>query len=412
LAQPADPPAGAAPGPVTLGILGAAMALALLPVIGIGVLSSFIIADLTISRAELGLAITSASGASAVTAMALGRFTDRQGARNALITVFLLAAIAIGTIAVAPTFIILLIGAAIAGLAMGTANPATNRLIVETVPKARWGTITGVKQAGEALTIVACGSILPVVALAIGWRWAFGFSAALSVAAIAAVLAVIPVRRRPVAAPTSDGRRRPIDRNIVWLAVYSLVVGLGAGTIATYLPLYAQEALGMSPSAAGLVVATMGVIAVVGRLIWGHYARSAEDLRGRMLLVAVIAVGAVALFWSASLIHRDLLWAGAFAWGVSILSVGALGNLAVLVYSVAEDTGRASGVMLTGFGIGLMVGPPVFGWTVDTTGAYDVGFGLLSVELLTLSLVGVLWGRGPLRTGTDPGTDPATAKRG
>lgn len=398
----AEPQVGAAPGPVTIGLLGGAMALALLPVIGIGVLSSFILTDLGISRTQLGLAFTAASATSAVTALALGRLADRQGGRNALITVFLLAGLATATIALSPSYLVLLGGAAIAGLAMGTANPATNRLIVETVAKARWGTITGFKQAGEAMAIVACGGLLPVAALAFGWRSAFGASAVLAAFAIALVLVAIPIRGAVAARPVGPARARPLNRNILWLAAYSVFVGLSAGSIATYLPLYSQEALGMSPSSAGAVVAAMGVVAVVGRVIWGHYARLAADLRGRLLSIAVIAVGAVLLFWSASVIHRDLVWVGAFAWGVSILSVGALGNLAVLVYSVAEDTGRASGVMLTGFGIGLMVGPPVFGWTVDTSGAYHIGFGLLTAELVALSLTAVLWGRRPLLARSEP----------
>ena len=386
----------ALPRPVTIGLLGGAMAVALFPVIGIGVLSGFILADLGINRTQLGLAVTAASGTSAVAAMALGRFTDRQGGRNALISVFLLSGVATAGIALAPTYAMLLGGAAIAGLAMGSANPATNRLVAETVPKGQWGTITGIKQAGEAMTIVVAGAFLPVAALAVGWRWAFGFIVLIGVVAILLVLATIPARSRLDPAPARVAQGHPLDRNILWLAAYSLVVGLAAGSIATYLPLYSQEALGMSASSAGLVVAAMGVVAVVGRVVWGHFARRADDLRGRMLSIAVLAVAAIVLFWSASLVHRDLVWVGAVAWGVSILSVGALGNLAVLVYSVPEDTGRASGVMLTGFGVGLMVGPPVFGWTVDTTGAYNIGFGLLTAELVALSLIGLLWGRRPL----------------
>jgi hypothetical protein len=106
-------------------------------------------------------------------------------------------------------------------------------------------------------------------------------------------------------------------------------------------------------------------------------------------------VVAAALIWAAGPVHPALVWAGALLWGASILSVGALGNLAVLVYSVAAETGRASGVMLTGFGVGLMVGAPVFGWTVDTTGAYDIGLALVLAELLALVAIGVLWGRQP-----------------
>jgi predicted MFS family arabinose efflux permease len=405
---------------VTVGLLAGAMAAALFPIVGIGVLSSFILADLGLSRTQLGLAVTAASTTSALAAIALGRFTDRQGGRNALVTVLLLGALAMAGIAIAPAYLGLLLAAGIAGLAMGTANPATNRLIVEAIPKRQWGTITGIKQAGEAATIVICGLLFPAIALAIGWRWAFLLTALVPAAAIGVVLAAIP--RAPAPRSTAKtGGGLPLDRNLFWLAGYSLIVGLAGGSVATYLPLYAHEALGMSPSVAGLVVAAMGVVAVVGRIAWGHLARSSRDLRSRLRSIALLAVGAIVLIWLASVVNPAFVWLGAIAWGVSLQSVGAIGNLAVMAYSALENTGRASGVMLTGFGIGLMVGPPVFGWTVDTTGAYDTGFALLFAELVALTLLAFAWGRrshpavSPAASGEPPRraltADPADAGR-
>jgi predicted MFS family arabinose efflux permease len=140
----------------------------------------------------------------------------------------------------------------------------------------------------------------------------------------------------------------------------------------------------------------MGVIAVVVRVAWGHAARDAADLRGRLRWIALLAIVAISLMWVSSHIAEGLIWIGALVWGASILSVGALGNLAVMHYSLAGNTGRASGVMITGFGVGLMIGAPVFGLSVDLTGAYDVGFALLLVELVTLAIVSTAWRREPI----------------
>jgi predicted MFS family arabinose efflux permease len=299
-------------------------------------------------------------------------------------------------IATAPTYGVVLIASVAAGLAMGSSNPATNGLIVETVPRSSWGTVTGIKQAGEALPIVLGGLILPGIAIAAGWRVAVGATALLPAAAICLTMLWIPAARRRRTSEVPRSRAAPaLDPNILWLTAYSFIVGLAATAIATYLPLYTVESLGMSAAAAGVVFAAMGIVAIVGRVIWGHAARGVSDVRSRLRWIAVAAILGVLVLWSASHLAPELIWFGAILWGMSILSVGALGNLAVMHYSIAGDTGRASGVMLTGFGIGLMIGAPLFGLSVDATGAYDVGFGLLLAELVALLLVSAAWGRQP-----------------
>jgi predicted MFS family arabinose efflux permease len=369
------------------------MAVALYPLISLGVLSRFVLADLGISRAQLGLAVAVAAGTSALAGIALGRLADRYGGRIALITVFGLSALAMIGIAAAYTYALLLCVAAIAGLALGSANSATNRFVAETVPAGQRGTITGVKQAGESITIVVCGVLLPFAALSVGWRLALAVSAAVPAAAIVLAVATIPARPRLDPKTPASGPRGALDSDIFWLAGFTLFTGLAGGSVATYLPLYAQESLNMSASAAGLVVALMGIVASIGRVSWGHFVRNASDLRGRLRTIAVLAVGATLLLWSASRFHPDLVWFGAAAWGISLLSAGTVGMVAVMTYAGLENTGRASGVVLTGFGVGLMIGPPLFGWTVDTTGTYDVGFALVLAEVASAALIGFFWGR-------------------
>ncbi len=369
------------------------MATALYPLISLGVLSRFVLADLGITRAQLGLAVAVAAGTSAFAGIGLGRLADRYGGRMALITVFGLSALAMIGIAIADRYALLLSVAAIAGLALGSANSATNRFVVETVPAEQRGTITGVKQAGESITIVVCGALLPLAALSIGWRSALAISALLPAAAIVLVVAAIPARPRLDAATPTVVRRRALDPDIFWLAGFTLFTGLAGGSVATYLPLYSQESLSMSPSSAGLVVALMGIVATIGRVGWGHFVRNTSDLRGRLRTIALLAVGATLILWSASWLHPGLVWVGAAAWGISLLSAGTVGMVAVMTYAGLENTGRASGVVLTGFGVGLMIGPPVFGWTVDASGSYDVGFAIVLAEVASAALIGFIWGR-------------------
>lgn len=379
--------------PVTTGLLISAMAFSVFPVVAVSVLSSAILHDLGIGRTELGIVVAAAYACAAVASVALGRLADRLGGRNALIVVFGLGALAMGGIAVAPTYPVLACAAALAGLTMGISNPATNRLVVDTVPPAQRGTIIGVKQAGEAAAIVACGALLPIAALVIGWRWAFAVTALAPCAAILVAFAAIPISARREAPAVARVSRRRFGSDVYWLAAYSTVVGLAGGSVSTYLPLYSQEALEMSPSAAGLIVAGMGVVAVIGRVAWGHAARGTADLRGRLRSMAQLGVGAAIPLWAASVVHPSLVLIGAVVWGASILSVVAVANLAVMRYSAVEETGQASGVMLAGLYAGFVIGPPAFGWSVDTTGAYDAGWGLVIAELMTLTAIGFVWSR-------------------
>jgi predicted MFS family arabinose efflux permease len=325
--------------------------------------------------------------------IALGRLADRYGGRTALMAVFVLSAAAMLGMAVAPSYVILAAVAALAGLALGSANSATNRFVVDTVPPGRRGTVTGIKQAGESLMIVVAGATLPPAALAIGWRSALAVSAIVPCVAIALALAIIPVRAHRPKATASGLASRSLGGDVLWLASFTLFTGLAGGSVATYLPLYAQESLRMSTSTAGLVVAVTGIVATIGRVLWGHFARNSTDLRSRLRTIALMALGATVLLWSASRVHPDLVWLGAAAWGVSLLSAGAVGMVAVMAYAGDENTGRASGVVLTGFGIGLTVGPPIFGWSVDTTGSYDVGFAMVLAELAAATSIAFLWGR-------------------
>jgi predicted MFS family arabinose efflux permease len=243
------------------------------------------------------------------------------------------------------------------------------------VERGRRGWVTGVKQSGEAVAIVAGGSVLPTAALVLGWRGAILVMGCLVLAALVASTFALEGSRPPGAGSgTGSGAIRP---SIYWLSAYSLAMGAAGGSLTAYLPLYAHESGGLSVAASGGIMVAAGVVAAIGRIAWSRWAEAR--------LGVPAPLGPVAL------------WLGGALWGASGLSFGAVGMLAAMSESDDSTTGRASGLMVFGFGVGLTLTPPVFGWLVDRSQDYGPALWFVTA-LYGLAVVVIAAGRNRFRS--------------
>jgi MFS family permease len=71
--------------------------------------------------------------------------------------------------------VVLYVGILIAGFGYGAVNPATTVLSNPATARRR-ALVMSVKQAGVPAGGIVAGAVLPVLALAFGWRWAFALS--------------------------------------------------------------------------------------------------------------------------------------------------------------------------------------------------------------------------------------------
>lgn len=379
--------------PLVVAVLALAMAVAVFPSLSLGVLAAFLFDDLGITRTQLGIAVASVSALAAATSIWLGGMADRRGGRPALLAVFVLATLAIVGYAAAPTYLALLGATIFGGLCQGASNPASNRLVMENFPPRRRGVITGIKQAGEMVALVLCGALLPVGALALGWRGALALAAFVPGIAIFLVFVAVPARRGPEDSVTVLPPAEPISSRLRWLAGHALLMGLSGGAISAYLPLYAHESVGLSVVAAGQVVAVIGVVAIAGRVLWGHFAGRSESPIDPLIAISVLAAGGAIAIGAATRFGPPMLLAGAVVWGASQLSYGSVSMLATMNASTHQNAGRASGVVLVGFSLGLMLGPPLFGGSVDLTGSYGPGFVGVVADLASAAILALLWRR-------------------
>ncbi|MER7093905.1 MFS transporter [Streptomyces althioticus] len=361
------------------------MAFSMMQLFLLGALGPRLVADLGVSPTVLGLTTTVGFATAAVLSPAGGRVVDRVGPRRCLMALLAVAAVALALIGTAPGSGFLLAAVALGGLPQALANPATNKAILAAVPPARRGSVTGMKQSGVQLGAFAAG--LPLAALAglTGWR-----GAVWTAAGAAAVAAVWAARTLPADPPAKSTPTVWVPRGMTaWLMVFSLLLGCGIASVNTYLSLYGTERLGLGPTAAGALVAVLGVSGIVGRLGWSKVAGRPDRA---VRLPGSLAVGAVAaaLLLAGSSSARPLVWVAALAVGVFAVAANAVSMVLVLQRAEPGRAGQDSALVSAGFFAGFAVGPPVFGVLAEA-GRYGSGWLLVAAEFAGAGVVALLW---------------------
>lgn len=337
------------------------------------VLAAPIIDDLGISRTQIGIVGAVNTAVGALSAPWLGRLTDRLGAGRSIVASLTLSSAGMATLAVAPGWGGMLAASAVGGFPQGWSNPATNGVISARVAAGSRGTLTGIKQSGVTFGIFASGITLPVLEQAVGWRgasWVYAGVFAGAAVAVRLLLDPDPPRFAPPADSGRPGRSARLDPIVWWIAPYAFFMGLSAGTVGRFTPLFAEESLGFSTASAGLVVALSGLLGVVARV---YAARLAEHrIAPTRLLVGLSGVGCAFGLMLASLTPAIawLLWATPVLNAVGTNAWNAVAMMAIIMFVSTADAGRASGVVMFGFLGGLAVSGPLAGMAIDASGSY------------------------------------------
>jgi MFS family permease len=367
------------------------MAVATFPLAVWSVLAAELIADFEISRAMLGILATATGLVGALVSPVFGRFTDRLGSLRSVRSALVVGALALVGIALSPTYWILVVAALLAGVPNGWGNPATNALIVDTVPPGSRGLVTGVKQSGVQVGSFLGGLLLPTLAGLWDWRGAVLAFVLIPTLGLAGTVGHHSGDANLLRGSTVEGQ---VPKAIYWIAFYGAVSGLATSAVFVFLPLFAEEDRLWSPQAAGLLIAVVGLTGFVSRIIWPtvseRFVGHGRALRAQGVVSAFSAVlltlAAMEILGSWVLVPAAfLLAAGSIAWN-------AVGMLAVMDLSPKELVGKGTGIVLLGFLLGYGVGSPLMGLSVDAFDSYVPGW--IGVVFLLLASA-VIAGRVP-----------------
>lgn len=339
----------------------AATGSSILPVALLGAVIVQLREDIDVSTVELGGIIALFYLVSALGSVPAGSLVDRLGwPRSILIATACIAVplVLIATVARGATDVAVAMG--IAGVGNAIAQPAANLAIIRGVAVRRQGLAFGVKQAAIPAGTLVAGAAVPLIALTIGWRWAFILPASFALLLMGAT----PLRtgapaRRVAVAGTSLLMRDPA---LTALAVANLGSSLSINPLFAFF-VESSVARGIAPGVAGSLLAFGSATGLVSRLVIGwatdRAAPSVDRMLRHMTIYALLgSPGFFLLGWYGDR-ARMVALALAFAIGFGFAWSG-LFNL-VVARGWSDRAGSASGVTQAGLWIGGMLGPLLFG---------------------------------------------------
>ena len=339
------------------------MAVSTLSFFALAVAASELQAEFAISKFQLGLLGAVNTGVGAILAPASGRFSDKVGGRSAVATTLIFTGVSAVLLAVSPNYIFLLFASAIGGVAQGLGNPATNKAISAGVSEASRGIVTGVKQSGVQASVFIAGVTVPVMSASFGWRSAMWLTAGIT-AALTLGLGVVPTREEPTPMDKSQVERsRKLPMFVTQLAIFGFLLGTIGGGFGRFLPLFAEEAVGLSVEQAGQVFALQGLVAVPARLTAGIVLDRGASAKKMMIMMAVLGAGSLLIVTAASAERPSLIWIGTIIAGLTLGTWNTAANLSMI--RQRENAGIATGRLMFGFLLGLTLGGPLVGWSID-----------------------------------------------
>ncbi|HJQ56636.1 MAG TPA: MFS transporter [Vineibacter sp.] len=326
-----------------------------------------------VSYTAIGLALTAFNVVSATLQTPAGFLVDRVGPRVILTGGLLLGAAAIALAALVPGYWMLVAAFAVLGLANTVYHPADYAILSATIDGNRIGKAFSVHTFAGYLGSGVAPAIVLLCAALWGWRGAFYVAAALGgvvallLMAQGGVLAsVLPAKPRPGSTPASPevGWRLlltgPILRNLMFFAL----LAMANGGLQNFSVVALGSLHGTPAAIANVALSGFLLLSAAGVLVGGVIAdRTARHERVAAACFAATATMVILIGWV------DL---GAVLL-IAVMSLGGLLNGVIqpsrdmMVRSVTPPGafGKVFGFVSTGFNIGGMISPLLYGWLMD-----------------------------------------------
>jgi len=347
---------------------------------------------------ELGLALTAFNVVSGLTQAPMGFLVDRIGAKKALIAGLALGGLAFASLGLVNLYAWLIVAALLAGLANCVYHPADYAILSQGVSEGRIGRAFSVHTfAGFAGSAVAPPLLLGLAA-------AGGVGSALAAAGIlswvvAAVVFLTPATEgvRPArAAAAAAAEASVVTPTVLALTLFFTLLALAHSAMYSFSVVALMAGHGVSLGAATAALTAYLTGAAVGVLAGGPLAdrtqRHGDMAAAGFLLSAVIAL-IIAVF--------------ALPVPVLVVAMGLVGfvvgmaqparDMLVRKAAPAGSAGRVFGIVSTGFNIGGIIGPLLFGWLMDN-GAPRAVFGVAVAFMVVTALFAFIDDRRPRRT--------------
>ena len=345
---------------------------------------------------ELGFAVTVFSLTSGLTQAPVGYVVDRYGARTILMTGLVLGSLAIACIGLFPRYDVLLGLMVVAGLANAVYHPANYSILNASVHRSRMGRAFSIHTfAGYLGDALAPVTVLFLMSVA-DWRVALvasglsGVGVAALMMANSRVLVDAPTREPPAALAGGGPHRTGLGLLLSTPVLMGLLFFVGismAGRGVSGFSVSALNVLHEAPlTTAGVVLSAYLFASPPGVLVGGwvadHIRRHDAFVAACFALIALVMFAVAALPLPLAAIGALFVVAG-FCSG----AVAPSRDMMIRAITPPGETGKVFGFVSTGFNIGGVVAPPVYGYLLDRSDPGQMFWVIGFISLATIVTV-------------------------
>jgi predicted MFS family arabinose efflux permease len=264
-----------------------------------------------------------------------------------------------------------------------------------TAPSSLRGRTMGILGATSALSSVIGAPLGGALVEDLGWRIAILGYAAMAVVGVVAfwLFYSAPASADPkeadVHAASNGSGRSAFLSPVVW--ILALIVGMGGFgqfTVTYFVPSVAKALYGLDARAAGVIISTGYVTAIMVNLVVGLLVDRFNKLAVLGGIFTLLAIASSSLTIEDSTMFRV---STAAVIGLGFTAANQLYGLAGSVMPRGE-TGNAMGVVSLGAGLFGYFGPQMLGILRDWTGSFAAGFYMVAIaDVITLGLIVLLY---------------------
>jgi MFS family permease len=369
----------------------------------------FLKQQLGVGYIELGFALTVFAVISGLTQAPLGYLADHIGARKVLLTGLALGGFALIMLGLHLSYPWLIASAVLLGLANSVYHPADYAILSAHMDAARMGRAFSIHTFAGFLG----GAVAPAIVAALVATTG-GYGALIAAGAVgplvALLLAVAGIPDASAADRKVDGVPAPkqsiVTPTLIVLTIFFTLLSLSNAGIGNFGVVALMGGYGASFSSANIALTAFLGSGAIGVLAGGFLADRTR--RHGQVAAACFAVDAVIVFVIAtinlpSMVLTAAMGTAGFLGGVIAPSRDMLVRNAV----PADAAGRAFGIVSTGFNLGGIVSPLLFGWIMDWNAPRWV-FGASVVFMILTVLLALVTDRSPQKS---PGAPDARLMR-
>lgn len=340
-----------------------------------------IAADLHISEGQAGQAIAISGLFALLTSLFISSVAGRMDRKVLLLSLTLLMMVSGTVVAMAPNYLVFMVGRALIGVAIGGFWSMSAATAMRLVPEQQVPRAMAILNGGNALATVVAAPLGSFLGSVIGWRGAFFCVVPVAAIAFAWKFASLPAMRNDgeqgAASLFSLLKRPPV---VLGMIAVSLLF-MGQFTLFTYLRPFLESVTQVSISTLSLVLLLLGVSGFIGTTLIGSFLGDGlyRTLVAIPLMMAMVAVALV--IYGSSLALVAVLLA---VWGL-IGTSAPVGWWTWLAKTLPRDAEAGGGLMVAVVQLAIMFGATVGGLAYDHSG-YRATFHM-SAAMLVLAAV-------------------------